>query len=260
VHAVEGGSIEIVKEMLEMYEAVNAKEDTDKLRSESLLLALLYRKIDVADSLFNQQQFEFGELDERYPLRDRTRYHERVLKVLAYVCSKGYSESVKWFLDKGKTYKDRAIVFAARFGQLDLVKMLLVEDANVNADSGAALRYAVYLDRIEMARLLLKNGADRTLDGWPVFSLDIMWTERLMELGLVDWEEFRSLSAEQLVQDEDWLYHWTRQYSGKYCPLREGYLWEAHPDVSRHSERAKRRAEMRSLIRSGDEGTSQLGT
>ena len=91
--------------------------------------------------------------------------YEHALRISAEC---GYTAIVKMLIDKDidvNTYDDYPLILATKNNHIDIVKLLLENDANLHTSdedgySDVPLRYSAEKGNIEMVKLLLEKGAD----------------------------------------------------------------------------------------------------
>ena len=93
--------------------------------------------------------------------RNRNMYFENLLHNIDI----GYIEKVKDYIDNGldinKTYDDKLpLIVAVVLNKVDIVRLLIDNGANVNIRSDENLTPIIYTDNYEIAQLLIDNGAN----------------------------------------------------------------------------------------------------
>jgi ankyrin repeat protein len=80
---------------------------------------------------------------------------------LSCASCKGYTDMVELFLDYDYDANScNALINASKNGHIDVVKLLIDNGADVNADGGHALICAITCKRVDIVSLLLMNGAN----------------------------------------------------------------------------------------------------
>lgn len=77
---------------------------------------------------------------------------------LSYSLRCGRNAVMSIFVDKA--FENKALIHAARFGNIDIVNLLLDNGADVNTEDGYPLRWAAMNGHTEIVRILIKYGAD----------------------------------------------------------------------------------------------------
>ncbi|MCK5605114.1 ankyrin repeat domain-containing protein [Candidatus Pacearchaeota archaeon] len=78
-------------------------------------------------------------------------------------CDAGNVDMVKLLLDNGadvESFDNRAIRWASQSGRYEVVKLLIKYGANIHSSNNSALKDASYYGHYEVVKLLLDNGDD----------------------------------------------------------------------------------------------------
>jgi hypothetical protein len=130
-------------------------EEKDSLGQTPLIVAVNHNKLEIAELLLaNGANVNARDSHMHTPLMVALGIynHDKMVRLLL---AKG--ADVNLADDSGMT----PIAYSVRQGQMEDVKVLLANDANVNVVTGSSpLNLAILAHRIEMVELLLANGAD----------------------------------------------------------------------------------------------------
>ena len=78
-------------------------------------------------------------------------------------CDSGNLENVKLLLENGANIhadNDRALMLASENGYLDIVKFLLKHGANIHAQEDSAIFLAIENEKYDIVKFLVKNGVN----------------------------------------------------------------------------------------------------
>jgi ankyrin repeat protein len=85
---------------------------------------------------------------------------------LRWSAENGQLETVKYLIEQGANIhanNDWALRWSARYGQLEIIKYLVEQGADIHADDDEALRESAENGQLETVKYLIEQGADSSL-------------------------------------------------------------------------------------------------